>query len=132
MSPHTRFLSRLLGIYCIVAALGLFLRGPAIAATVVLLLHDAQLLFFIGAVLLAAGLAMVLSHNLWSGGALTVVVTLIGWATAIKGAVFLVMPPAALTDFYLTDLRYPEFVHVFGAFSLVVGVYLAYGGFKKH
>jgi len=131
MSPRTQFLSRILGLYCIVAGLCLLLRGRAIADTVVLLLHDAPLVFFVGVVLLAAGLAMVLAHNLWSGGALTVVVTLIGWATAIKGAAFLAVPPAAVADFYLMDLHYEEHVYLFAAFSLVVGLFLAYGGFKK-
>jgi len=38
---------------------------------------------------LAAGLAIVLGHNVWSGGALTVVVTLIGWLAALRGVVWL-------------------------------------------
>jgi aldo/keto reductase family protein len=35
---------------------------------------------------LAAGLAIVLGHNVWSGGALTVVVTLIGWLVALAAS----------------------------------------------
>ncbi len=131
MSPRTLFLSRLLGLYCTVAGLCLLLRGPAIANTVMLLLHDPQLVFFIGAVLLAAGLAMIIAHNAWSGGALPVVVTLIGWATAIKGAALLAFPPQAVAQFYLDDLHYQNNVYAFAAFSLIVGLYLAYGGFKR-
>jgi hypothetical protein len=131
MSPRTLFLSRLLGLYCSVAGLCLLVRGPAIANTVMLLLHDPQLVFFIGAVLLAAGLAMVISHNIWSGGALPVVVTLIGWATAIKGGALLAFAPQAVAEFYLNELRYQKNVYVFAAISLLVGLYLVYGGFKK-
>ena len=85
MSSRTLFLSRLIGLYCIVAALSVFLREQAIVGTVTLLLRDAPLMFFVGVVTLSAGLAMVLAHDVWSGGALAVIVSAINWATLIKG-----------------------------------------------
>ncbi|MGA2778003.1 MAG: hypothetical protein ABSF94_10610 [Steroidobacteraceae bacterium] len=130
MSPRTIFLSRLFGLYCLIAALCLFVRGPAIGRTVASMLQDAPLIFFIGVVLLATGLAIVLAHNIWTG-ALAVVVTLIGWATALKGAMFLAIPPQAIADFYLNELHYEQLVYLFAAFSLVVGLYLCYGGFQR-
>jgi hypothetical protein len=36
-------------------------------------------LFVVGVIAVAAGLAMVLGHNVWSGGVLPVVITLTGW-----------------------------------------------------
>jgi hypothetical protein len=48
-----------------------------------------EILQFLGAITLAAGLAMVLAHNIWSGGALVVVVTVVGWITLIKSLLFL-------------------------------------------
>jgi len=36
MSPRTVFLSRLIGLYCIVAALSMFLRGQSMLSTVAL------------------------------------------------------------------------------------------------
>jgi hypothetical protein len=36
---------------------------------------------------------MVLGHNIWSGGALVVVVTVVGWITLVKSLLFLFLPP---------------------------------------
>ena len=83
---------------------------------------------------LAAGLAMVLAHNIWSGGALVVVVTLVGWITLIKSLSFLFLPPEVDAGLFLRQLHYQQLFYLYGAFSLVLGVYLTYGGFlsKSH
>ena len=93
MSPRTPFLSRLIGLYAIFVALSMFSRGQATVETVAALLQNPSMVFVLGVVMLAAGLAMVLAHNIWSGGALVVVVTLVGWMTRIKSLVFLFPPP---------------------------------------
>ena len=93
MSPRTPFLSRLIGLYAILVALSMFSRGQATVETVAALLQNPSIVFVLGVVMLAAGLAMVLAHNIWSGGALVVVVTLVGWMTRIKSLVFLFLPP---------------------------------------
>jgi len=93
MSPRTPFLSRLIGLYAILVALSMFSRGQATVETVAALLQNPSMVFVLGVVMLAAGLAMVLAHNIWSGGALVVVVTLVGWMTRIKSLVFLFLPP---------------------------------------
>ena len=62
-------------------------------ATIKALIRNPPLLLFAEVLGLAAGLAMVLGHNIWSGGALPVVITLLGWLIAIRGAVLLA--PAA-------------------------------------
>ena len=43
---------------------------------------------------------MVLGHNVWSGGALPVVVTLVGWLILAKGLLPLYLPPETLTGMY--------------------------------
>ncbi|MFI4889031.1 MAG: hypothetical protein ACHQIL_00715 [Steroidobacterales bacterium] len=112
------------------AALAMFLRGQAFPDMVTMLLRDEPLVFFLGVVTLAAGLAMVLAHNVWSGGALAVIVTVIGWLTLIKGAMFLILAPEAETAFFLNRLHYREFFYVYAAIALAFGVYLTYGGFS--
>src|SRR3984957_16877186 len=93
MSPRTPFLSRLIGLYAILVALSMFSRGQASAVTASPLLQTPSMVFVLGVVMRAAGLAMVLAHNIWSGGALVVVVPLVGWMTLIKSLVFLFLPP---------------------------------------
>jgi len=131
MSPRTVFLSRLLGLYYILAALSMILHKQSFIETVTALLHNSPVMFVVGIITLAAGLAMVLAHNIWSGGAVAVVVTLIAWITLIKGLLFLFLSPEMQVTFFLTKLHYGHLFYVYTAISLVLGVYLTYGGFKS-
>ena len=71
-------------------------------------------------------------RKVWrSGGALTVIVTLVGWMTLTKSLFFLFLPPELEAGFFLRQLHYQELFYVYGAISLVLGVYLTYGGFKS-
>ena len=89
------------------------------------------MMFVLGAITLVAGLAMVLAHNIWSGGALVVVVTLVGWVTLIKGLSFLFLSPEGEAEFFLRQLHYQQFFYMYAAISLVLGICLTYGGFKS-
>ena len=131
MSPRTRFLSRLIGLYCILVALSMITRKQATLDSITALLHDPAMMFVLGAITLATGLAMVLAHNKWSGNALTMIVTIVGWITLIKGLSFLFLSPEMEAGFFLGQLHYKQFFYLYGAISLVLGIYLTYGGFKS-
>jgi len=131
MSPRTIFLSRLIGLYCILVALSMMIRRQATLESVTGLLHNPPMILLLGVITLAAGLAMVLAHNIWSGGVLAVVVTLVGWITLIKSLLFLFLPPEVEAGFFLRQLHYQELFYFYGAFSLVLGIYLTYGGFRS-
>ena len=131
MSPRTPFLSRLIGLYAILVALSMFSRGQASVETVAALLQNPSMVFVLGVVMLAAGLAIVLAHNIWSGGALVVVVTLVGWMTLIKSLVFLFLPPEMEARLFLERLHYQQLFYFYWALPLVLGLYLTYGGFRS-
>jgi hypothetical protein len=131
MSPRTIFLSRLIGLYCIVIALSMMTRRQATVETVAALLQNPSMMLIVGVTTLAAGLAVVLAHNIWSGGALVVVVTLVGWITLIKSLFFLFLPPEMEAGLFLGQLHYRQLFYLYTAISLVLGVYLTYGGFKS-
>jgi putative exporter of polyketide antibiotics len=131
MSPRTLFLSRLIGLYCILVALSMITRRQATLESVTALLHDPSMIFVLGAITLIAGLAMVLTHNIWSGGARVVIVTLVGWITLIKSLSFLFLPPQIEAGLFLKRLHYEQLFYPYCAFSLVLGSYLTYGGFKS-
>src|ERR1700688_2083527 len=134
MSPRTPFLSRLIGLYAILVALSMFSRGQASVETVAALLQNPSMVFVLGVVMLAAGLAMVLAHNIWSGGTLVVVVTLVGWMALIKSLFFLFLPPKMEAGVFLGQIHYQQSFYLYAAITLVLGVYLSYGGFlsKSH
>src|ERR1039458_596306 len=85
MSPRTIYLSKLFGLYLILVALPMMIHKQAVVDMVTALFRDPAMMFMLGLLTLVAGLAMVLAHNIWSGGALPVVVTIVGWLALIKG-----------------------------------------------
>jgi len=129
MSRRTVFLSRLIGLYCILVAISMTVHKQSITETVTSLLHNAPLMFLVGILTLVAGLAMILAHNVWSGGISTVAVTIVGWITLIKGLLFLFLPQEVEADLFLHKLHYEQYFYVFMAISLVIGIYLTYDGF---
>jgi len=134
MSPRTLFLSKLIGLYCILVALSMVTRKQATVERVKALVQNPSMMFVLGVIALAAGLAMVLAHNIWSGGALVVIVTLVGWGTLVKGLLFLFLPPEMEAGFFLRQLHYQQLFYLYTVISLVLGIYLTYGGFtsKSH
>ena len=131
MSPRTLFLSRLIGLYCILIALSMMTRKQATVETVTALVQNPSMTLVLGIITLAAGLAMVLAHNVWSGGAPVVVVTLVGWMALVKSLFFLFLPPEMEAGLFLRQIHYQQLFYVYSAISLVLGVYLTYGGFKS-
>jgi hypothetical protein len=87
-------------------------------------------MFVAGVIAVAAGLALILGHNVWSGGALPVIVTLVGWVALTKGLLILFLSPEAATEFFLGRLHYEELYYWYTAASLLLGIYLIYGTSK--
>jgi hypothetical protein len=69
-------------------------------------------------------------HNIWSGGALVVIVTLVGWMTLTKSLSFLFLPTDVSAEFFLRQLHYQTLFYLYGTFLLVLGLYLTFSGFK--
>lgn len=128
MPPPTRFLSRLLGLYFLLFALSMVVQHRAPVDMVTVLMHDRLLIYVIGIILVFAGLAMVLGHNVWSGGVLPVVVTVVGWLALGKGLFFLFAPPDAA---FFALFRYDELFFAYLAYVTAFGAYLTYAGFKR-
>lgn len=124
MNTRTIFLARLFGLYCLLVALAMAAHKTATVVTVVALVHDAPLLFVVAIITVAIGLAMTLAHNVWSGGALPVVVTLIGWTTLAKGLLFLFLPAGAAAALFMGALHYEQYFYRYALFTLLLGAYL--------
>ena len=105
MSVRTVFLARLFGLYCIIMAAAMLLQPEAFVTIVHAFVANAPLVLTAGVFTLFGGLALVLLHNYWSGGALTVIITLLGWLTLIKAVVLLVLPSTKLVAMYASVSR---------------------------
>jgi hypothetical protein len=101
MSPRTAFLGSLIGLYCILVSLSMMVHKQATVEAVTALVHTPALMFAVGVIAVVAGLAMILGHNVWSGGALPVVVTLVGWLLLVKSLLILFLPPEAASTIFL-------------------------------
>lgn len=129
MSARTAFLAKLIGMSCVLVGIAMGIHKQAYLDMVTALVHDAPVSFVFGFILVAAGLALILGHNVWSGGAVPVIVTLFGWATSIKGLLFLFLPPAAAVGFVVWGPGYERFFYLGVAAAIILGAYLAYAGF---
>ena len=125
MSRLTVFLARLIGLFTVLLIAALLLRGSAMIQTAI---ADKSLMFTYAIISLALGLAMILGHNIWSGGMLPMVVTLVGWLILAKGLLLLFLSPEALTQFF-ERMQYGEHIYLYVAPSLVIGLYLTWAGF---
>ena len=128
MSSRTTYLSRLIGLYCVLISLSMAAHKEATVTAVNAYMHDAPALLLAGVIALVAGLAIVLGHNVWSGGALPVLVTLTGWIALSKGLMLLLLSPTAG---FLEAIRYEQFFYLYIAITLALGAYLTYGGFRS-
>lgn len=129
MPPLTIFLAKLLGLYSLILALTMMARGKSAVAAIKATVANPGLLLFANAIGLAAGIAVVIGHNVWSGGALPVVVTLIGWFMLIRGAALLTIS-AETTARLLDLLQYERRFYIYMGVALLLGLYLTYAGFS--
>jgi len=129
MSPLTVFLGKLIGLYCIIVALALMAHKRSTVESVKALIRNPPLLLFLELIALIAGLAMVLGRNIWSGGALAVVVTFIGWLVTMRGAVLLVLSEDVKLKLF-EALRYEELFFVYMGVTLILGIYLTFAAFS--
>jgi hypothetical protein len=130
MNARTTFLARLIGLYLLLSAIAMFVQRDATVQVMTALVHDAQLMYVVGVFALLGGLAVVLSHNVWSGGALPVLVTIVGWVTLLKGMLSLFVPADSMAALY-TSAHYDQYTPVYAGIVLLIGAYLTYGGFAR-
>ena len=124
---RTQFLARLFGPFFLVLAAAFAVNWPALAAAFDDLVRSAAFLIVSGMMILAAGLAVVLTHSLWRGPT-AILVTLLGWASVLKGVFLLCAPPAVIGRIYAqVDFAHRQLFYVV-AFA-ILGLVLAAGGF---
>jgi hypothetical protein len=120
----------LLGLYLIAVSVAMFAHAQATVVIMKAIIQDRPLLFISGLIGVTAGLAIVLAHNVWSGGVLPILVTLFGWVSLIKGMLLLVLSPETESRVFIVGLGYEQHPNLFAAFALLLGAYLTYLGFS--
>jgi len=131
MSTRTRFLGKLIGLYLIIISLAMAAHRQATVETMNALVRNAPALFVAGLIGVIAGLAIVLCHNVWSGGVLPVMVTLTGWIALIKGVLLLFLSPGETYRFLLAGLHYEQLFSLYTSIPLLLGIYLAFSAQQR-
>ena len=89
--PTSVFLAKLIGPVFVVGAVGMLLNGAVFRALMQEFLRSHALIFLSGILTMTAGVAIVLTHNVWVAD-WRVLITILGWLAAIGGAVRIAAP----------------------------------------
>ena len=129
MRRHTVFLARLFGLGMTIVAIWMLVDEPGLGAIVQQLVHDRPATFLLSLMCLVSGLAVVLGHQVWSGGIAPVLITMVGWLLLLRGLVLLFLP-ASLLESLADALVGAGWLYFAGTVALVLGLILTYAGFR--
>ena len=85
------FLARLIGPLMLAVGIGIFVNGAVYRALADEFLRSTALIYLSGLLTMTAGLAIVLTHNVWRAN-WPVLITILGWLATIGGAVRIIFP----------------------------------------
>lgn len=127
MKSKTVFLARFIGAFILVEAALMALFREHAVQRIYDVLYDRALAFTWGVITLGLGLAIICGHNVWRGGLLPVVVTLVGWLLLIRGVVLQVITPE-LAQSALKTISFEPYYYAYLALPLALGAYLLLAG----
>jgi uncharacterized protein YjeT (DUF2065 family) len=123
------FLARLIGPVMTLMGISVIVNELAFRKLAQEFLRSPALIFLSGIILMPAGLAVVLNHNVWVLD-WRIIVTLLGWIAVISGA-FRVFAPDRATKIGKKFLNRKDYIIAAAGFWLVVGAVLCYFGFRS-
>jgi hypothetical protein len=121
------FLARLLGPLLLAVGASILINPKPFQTMAGEVARSITLVYLFGLFDFAAGLAIVLTHNVWAAN-WRVLITLIGWLTLIRGAVR-ILAPEAIMGFAAKVLRKKQMMPVAAAVTGVLGLVLCYFGY---
>ena len=89
------FLAKLIGPLALALGFGVLFNREAVRAVLDEFIRNRAILFLAGLITFPAGLAIVLTHNVWVAD-WPVIVTIVGWLTMFSGAMRIVAPEGAI------------------------------------
>jgi hypothetical protein len=123
------FLAKLIGPVALALGLGIVFNRDAVRTVMDEFARNRAIMFLAGVISFPAGLAVVLTHNVWVAD-WPVVITIMGWLTAIAGALRLLAPRQAI-KFGRSAYAQPDGVLVGAIFWTLLGVFLCFFGYFK-
>lgn len=123
----TIVLAQVFGILFAVSGLSMLVNKKSIVSALTEAGQNPGFLWLIGLIALMMGAVFVVLSNVWNGGNMALVVTVIGWLVLIKG-IFILWFPSATASLYR---RYSnsKLLTWWGVIVFVIGLVLLYKGF---
>jgi uncharacterized protein YjeT (DUF2065 family) len=121
------FLARLLGPLLLVPGLGLLLNPRAYRTIAAEVVGSVTRIYLFGVLDFAAGLVIVLTHNLWMAN-WSVLITLIGWVLLLRGVARILLPDTIM-GYAAKFVRNNQFYLVAGIVLVILGLVLCYFGY---
>jgi hypothetical protein len=123
------FLAQLIGPVLLVMGIGMLVNSRAFRPVFDEIVRNRVFVVLFGLLTMPAGLAIVLTHNVWVAD-WPVLITVVGWLTAIAGAFRLLAPQDAI-KFGRKMYEQPNGVFVGAAIWAVIGAILCFFGYLK-
>ena len=122
------FLAKIIGLYLIIDGLIAVTRQKDLIPIIEQFKNSKAGMLLLGVFLFVVGLLITTTHNIWSGAAFQVVLTLLGWIILLKG-LFLSLMPVSCMSKLITKFNKPVVYKVVGPTVVLIGVWLAISGF---
>ena len=122
------FIARLLGPLLLVVGIGILVNPRAFRTMALEVVGSISLIYLFGFIDLAAGLAILLTHNVWIAN-WRVIITLLGWVLLIRGAARVLIPDQ-LMSYAVHVVRNRMLYPIAGAALVVLGLVLCYCGYS--
>jgi hypothetical protein len=121
------FLARLLGPLLLAVGAGVLINPKPFQTMAADVVRSVTLVYLFGLFDFAAGLAIVLTHNVWAAN-WRVLITVLGWLMLIRGAVR-ILAPEAIMGFAAKVFRNKQVIPVSGVVTGVLGLVFCYFGY---
>ncbi|CAM5209694.1 hypothetical protein CDEF62S_02426 [Castellaniella defragrans] len=128
MTTITVFLGKLIGLYLVAISVAMLARKQRMLGALDQMARSGPWMLFSGMIATAAGLAIVLAHTVWTGGALAIAVTLAGWVALLKGLALLLIPSDAMARSY-QSMGFERHFHLWMGTVLMLGLWMTLDAF---
>lgn len=120
-------IAQVLGIILAVMGISVVNDRKNISAALEKTVQDRGFLWVWGFLILTMGAVIVALNNVWTAGLLTLLITILGWLTIIKGVFLILFPDSAISIYRWAN---KDGVLIFGGIvAFVLGLILLYKGF---
>jgi hypothetical protein len=124
------FLARLIGPVALAVGIAVFLHMAGFRSMADEVMRSRALVFISGILSMVAGLAIVLTHNVWVAN-WPILITIIGWIGIISGA-FRIICPGKIEEIGRKAIQHKHGFTIGGGVWVVVGAILTFFGYFHH